>query len=184
MVGKRAAFVTVLLLVCRAAAAGDPTIVINLRDYADLPAATLSHARNRVTEIYAAAGIRTVWTLGAEPNRPDVEGLHLAVILFSRSMGEEWIKKTGVEDGVLGQALIEAKRAYVFAFRIEKAAASPNAMDNLLANVIAHEVGHLALPTAGHSRRGLMRASFDPRSPLVERFTEDQRDALKRSLSH
>lgn len=58
----------------------------------------------------------------------------------------------------------------------------------VLGHVMAHEIGHLLLPTRAHSRDGLMRASWDRRD--VERlktggllFTRDQGDLIRRKIA-
>lgn len=62
---------------------------------------------------------------------------------------------------VLGRAAPHYSRAWVFANRVATMAAEGTVNPTvLLARAIAHEIGHLLLPHAAHSDRGIMKANL------------------------
>jgi hypothetical protein len=56
-------------------------------------------------------------------------------------------------------------------------------ISRVLGQVIAHELGHLLLPSNSHSERGLMRAKWNLRSGLLEYFTTAQAETIQRRLA-
>ena len=86
-------------------------------------------------------------------------------------------------DGV-EQMITMAWRAQVFFDQVEAHAERHHVeISRLCGFVIAHEIGHLLLP-AGHSERGVMRATWDLRFGLLDRFTEAQADEMRTRLAH
>ena len=53
----------------------------------------------------------------------------------------------------------------------------------LLAQTIAHEVGHLLLPTDSHADRGIMQAHFGVRAYSASYFTAEQGVAIRARLA-
>jgi hypothetical protein len=167
-----------------AADAASPTVVLHVENFAQIPADMLSDAESEARSIYDAAGIQTVWTnedAGIDDSDPST--LHLTVLLLTRNMSAQKIRKDRVGNGVMGQAARPTRRAYIFTFRITDTASMRGAFaTDLLGKVLAHEVGHLLLPTPGHSDQGIMTADLQLSPTRVPRFTTEQSEAMRTAL--
>ena len=178
--------VSAALLTARAATAADAperaTIVLHVDDFANLLSRDLNAAEEIVRQIFAAAGIRTVWRYGREQG-PNVEGaLHLKVLLLSREMSEQKIAADGVGATVLGQAAKACGRAYIFSHRVS-ALAALNQLGLGAVRTIAHEVGHLVLPENSHSATGIMSAGLDMQATAISAFTREQEAAIRQTVT-
>jgi len=149
------------------------TIVVRVTDYADISLGDLRAAEDEATRVYKAAHIRLVWV---NPGQADdgSPALRLTVILAKHAIAG--VPNT---DGVLGFAFHASRVAYAFSEPI-KALVLPSPVSFRVAfgRVIAHELGHLLLPTRGHSECGIMRPSLDVTN-FPQRFTREQVDALQ-----
>ena len=124
----------------------------------------------------AAVGVPTIWRAAApSDDRSDV----IRVILLPY--------ETGIlsrhADIVMGAAVSTPGRtriAYVYYRRVrEEAERYATSLPQLLACAIAHEIGHLLIPEAGHSPAGLMRArwqrdDFERADQGLMRFSAEQ----------
>lgn len=178
--------VSAALLTARAATAADAperaTIVLHVDDLANLLPGDMNAAVNIARQIFAAAGIRTVWRHGREQG-PNVEGaLHLKVLLLSREMSEQKIAADGVGATVLGQAAKACGRAYIFSHRVTAVARGKRDLGSVLGRVIAHEVGHLVLPENSHSASGIMSAGLDMQATAIPAFTREQEAAIRQTV--
>ena len=107
----------------------------------------------------------------------------MRVQLLSRDMAMRKIKTERLADTVFGQAAREAGHAYIFTHRIANLALrQSDDFRRLLGRVIAHEVGHLVLPTDSHADRGIMRANIGVRSNSSYDFTTEQGVAIRSML--
>ena len=164
-----------------AAEDGQVTIVLHVENYARIHAADRSAAEAEVTRIYARAGVRTVWATGNE--HADATGLHVRVILFSRDIAMREILAESVPGSVLGLAVRDARRAYIFTHRIAQLALRHgDDFRGTLARVMAHEVGHLVLPSYSHSDHGIMGANIGVRSMSARDFSTEQGVAIRSTL--
>ena len=128
------------------AADGTDTIVVHLDNYAAISRADESDTAAAVTRIFAGAGIATVWAAAGDAS--DARGLHVRVLLLSREMARQKIARERLSAGIMGVAVPGAEYAYIFTNRIlSMAARHRDHFPRLLGQVIAHEVGHLVLPT-------------------------------------
>jgi hypothetical protein len=67
------------------------------------------------------------------------------------------------------------ERAHVLYDRVDALRArSDRSTAGILGDVIAHELGHLMLPTPGHSLRGIMRRDVETHVRPIETFTWPQ----------
>jgi hypothetical protein len=190
--GATAALVAALIMMAaeRASAGDEPiaataqpetTIVLHVVNYAALSRTVLDQAIARVAMIYEGIGVRTVWADSEQPVRKHQDGgLHLTVMLLSRDMAQKKISAESIKDDVLGQAVRPYGRAYIFCDRI--ATASPAFFGIRLGAVIAHEVGHLVLPTKSHSLHGMMSANVDVRDIQLQSFDKTQARAIHAAL--
>jgi hypothetical protein len=75
----------------------------------------------------------------------------------------------------LGIAQPTVHRAHVFYDRVTQLnARSPRPIPGILGDVMAHELGHLLLPSGRHSREGIMRAGIDKKQLSVTTFTKPE----------
>jgi hypothetical protein len=156
----------VLMLVGIAGAAEPPEplpVRLQLRSDARVPGDVLEEARDEVVRIFAQSGFEVAWTDTA----PDVTVRIAAQVLgYARATSQ-----------VMGAAQRTANGpvAHVFLRQVQDLARTYHVdLGTLLGHVIAHEVGHLLLPTFAHSPTGLMRAEWDD---------TQVRDAARRALS-
>jgi len=173
-------FTVTLCAAGRAVAAQDDglMIIVHVVNHAGIAPEDLARAEHEATRIYAAAGVRTVWV--AEDESAAVPGLHLRVLLLHRDMARRMITKARVADDVLGQAARPTGRAYIFTHRVTEVGVQYGRdFAWVLGQVLAHEVGHLVLPTYSHSSRGIMRAGLIVRSATNQLFTTEQGAAIR-----
>jgi hypothetical protein len=165
----------------RAAQLDQPTVV-QVYDYAHMPAEQLAKAQCEATSIYRAAGVLIVWVSGSGASG-ELVARPLRVMILSREMSEMKIEHDAVGETTVGQASRATGRAYIFYNRVVERAKryTPN-VETMLGWVMAHELGHLLLPESGHSDAGIMRPTFD-RHTLVQRFTPAQSRSLRQILT-
>jgi hypothetical protein len=160
-----AAAMTALVLTGGTSGAADRevlTIVLRVTDHAGTHSADLARAQAEIERIYEAIGVRVVWSdMKAGPDPRVCEGFNLFVSLLSPLMVER-LSSQGVEEKVLGSASNASGRAFIYSERV-RARAARSRVDGrvLLGRVIAHEIGHLVLPGADHSRAGIMTEGID-----------------------
>ena len=143
-------------------------------------------AERDTAAIYAAAGIQTIWVDPAPGGTPN-EQVNLTVVLRPESAG---VASTKITDASLGYAVTEpdargqrGRLVWVFFGRVEKHAERNHIqISRLCGLVMAHEIGHLVLP-AGHTESGLMRATWDLRSSLLQFFSSEQKDDIHARLA-
>jgi hypothetical protein len=127
-------------------------VSIHLFNISAAPRAVVDEAKRVFTNIYAAIGVDVDWTDGPS-----------ALLLIVRD--EEPGDLRRASQPVLGAAihtLNGSPVAYVFYRRaVDQAERYTIATPAVLASAMAHEVGHLLLPTREHARDGLMRACWD-----------------------
>ena len=137
--------------------------------------------------IFAATGVHLVWL-----DEPSAANAPFDVtVKIAAGMTPAMVPNTSVGDLSLGFAAVAATGeglrghlAWVFFDQIETHAEQHHVhISRLCALVLAHEIGHLLLP-AGHSERGLMRATWDLRAGLLQYFTESQADAIRTRLAY
>jgi hypothetical protein len=145
-----------------------PEMTISVHDYADVPSKLLNAAEEQAREIYRRAGLETVW-LNCSPKLENIEPeschfsdtTHLTLKISPRALNVQ------VHDrlDVLGTAYPDDKGvgyfAYVFYDRVQELAERQRLGNWLLADVMAHEIGHLLLGSNSHSVSGIMCAHWN-----------------------
>jgi hypothetical protein len=128
--------------------------------------------------------VRTVWVESERPVRKHQDGgLHLTVLLLSPDMARKRIAAEGLADDVLGLAIPDAGRAYIFCDRVVSMPGT-QVFRIQLGAVIAHEVGHLVLGEQSHSRSGIMRAQIAGRHAIhLASFDKVQARMIRATLS-
>jgi hypothetical protein len=147
-----------------------PAVSISVHDYAEVPAPLLAAAEGQAREVFRQAGIETVW-LNCSPKleRERLEPrscyfsdtTHLTVKISPHAMNAQFRNRIDV----LGTSYPDEKGAgyfaYVFYDRIQELAQRRRLGYALLADVMAHEIGHLLLGSTSHSASGIMCAHWN-----------------------
>jgi hypothetical protein len=148
----------------------NPKVSISVHDYADVPTVLLASAEDQAREIFRQAGLETVW-LNCSPQLEKLElepgscyfsdSTHLTLKISSHAMNAQVRSRLDV----LGTAYLDEKGAgyfaYVFYDRTQELAQRRRLGHALLADVMAHEIGHLLLGSTSHSVRGIMCAHWN-----------------------
>jgi hypothetical protein len=147
-----------------------PEVTISVHDYADVPTVLLAAAEDQAREIFRHAGLETVWMncspkLEREKLEPGScyfsDTSHLTLKISPRVMNAQFRNRTDV----LGTSYPDEKGAGYFAYpfydRIQELAQRRRLGHALLADVMAHEIGHLLLGSTSHSASGIMCAHWN-----------------------
>ena len=168
----------------------DPTLTVRVYDFAHLPDA-LASAEEVASRIFRQAGIEVVWhaCLPTVPENLDdpacVSGGESANVML-RIVLERKLA-IGVTHDTLGFAA--GSYATVSLARVTDLALEQGQPPFLiLGRAMAHEIGHVLLGTASHSREGIMRADWGAEELKVAAmndmfFTRKQSDLLRAKIS-
>jgi hypothetical protein len=143
-------------------------VSISVHDYAGVSTTLLTAAEEQAREIFRRAGLETVWVNCSpklEKHEPDscyfADATHLTLKISPHAMNAQ------VRDriDVLGTSYPDEQGAgyfaYVFYDRVRELAQRRTLGHTLLADVMAHEIGHLLLGSNSHSVSGIMCARWD-----------------------
>ena len=143
----------------------EATIVAHVNNYAAIQPDDLAAAEREAARIYEAIRVRIRWVPNTEPRPPDPCGLPLRVLLLSRDMELELSRNQALGDTVFGFITREIGLAHILTHRIITLARRySDDFRRLLGQAIAHEMGHLLLPTGSHADRGIMQARLGVRA--------------------
>lgn len=151
-------------------AAEHAALAVHMVDYAHIAPAELSRASDEATRIWARIDVPLDWQSGEAPPAQSARDhpLDVFIIVLDQEMAHKMIVAEHRGDGVLGRAVPEALRAYIFYDRVKIASGRFDAPQGVvLGEVFAHELGHLLLGH-NHSSSGLMRAEPDFTSKRLE----------------
>lgn len=166
-----------------AAAAQGPASVelaIEWRDLARVPLAVTEEAKAEVDRTFHAAGVRIVWV---EPGRSMHAYPPMLTLIVVRSSMREVPRQDESGPVTLGLAPTCGAWAQVFYDRVTAAVAQGQLSTSVvLANVIAHELGHLLLPTSRHAPFGLMGEWVALQGPALRRFSSEQARLIRAAL--
>jgi hypothetical protein len=188
-------FILVVLFAHHAAAADAPAAAIRIRihDYARVDATPLASAQRIVSRMYDAIGVHTEWLASTRPHDDEaiptnVGSTDLTIIVLTPEMAS----RRTLPEAVVGYAAVtrgEAGRiAFVIYDRVRNVARHADAdITRVMGMVMAHEVGHLLLPSRSHSDNGLMRghwaaADFSHLDALDLGFSLEQVDEIRRTI--
>jgi hypothetical protein len=148
-----------------------PTAVVRLDNVAVVPTDSLNFAESRAAEVFSRIGVRVTWIDEETAFREHLRPPFTVVLIKS---GAPLLARPAVVDA-LGFADPDVARAHVIYDRVEALMArSQQSAASLLGDVIAHELGHLMLPSPRHSARGIMRSGVDVHVRALETFTDPQ----------
>ncbi|MEJ7606838.1 MAG: hypothetical protein WKF37_11355, partial [Bryobacteraceae bacterium] len=163
------------------------TVTILTGNYAGIPQELLFTARREAERILSDAQVKIDWVEAMSPCRNVAESQtdlpvcpqpSLTIKLLSRAMGARLhrpAKEFGLATGTTG---------YIFWDRIEGLKRGAISRSQLLAHVLAHEIGHILLGRGAHAPNGLMQPNWDSTN-LVRagqggfRFTPQQIERLR-----
>jgi len=145
-----AAMVTVVRVAGAGEAGHSPTIDLQLRNDAQVPAHVLDKSRDEVARIFAGAGFAVRWTETA----PQL-AVHIVPQVLGYSTAASPVMGVALRrpDGSMARIFFKQVQDFARAYRVD--------LGTMLAYVIAHEVGHLLLPGYPHSSTGVMQADWD-----------------------
>ncbi len=188
---------SVMLLAFAAPASADdpkPRVPLSLvlLDYADAPSPVLREAMDTAARIFRATGVEITWTRYSEADleraadNPWAERTPSEGSLFVQLLSNAMTKKRKAAVGVLGQATPGTQIAWVLTPRVKDVAREERQrFGELLGHVIAHEIGHLLLPSGSHTAAGLMAASMN--LDLIARtglnFSKEHGDLIRARLT-
>jgi hypothetical protein len=158
------------------AASANPGLAITLRvyNYARVPAWTLRTAEKETAMIFRETGVETIWidcrVSTAEPQTAACKQPFRGSDLFLKLLPPSMARAVPSDGDTFGLALTEKDRpgtdAMILYGRIAELATTERLYtEDILAAVMAHEIGHLLLG-GGHSPTGIMRAKLNRRELL------------------
>jgi hypothetical protein len=145
-----------------------PAIAVLTYDFAAVPHATMQRAREKVIRIFRETGADIVWAdPGADPAQQEIDRTSNSTSLFTVRMLLRARRMNGsmpTEDSVMGTAFPASDTGGTLSLFYEQVLRAAlkygQPLADILAIVIAHEMGHLLLPHPAHSLTGVMRASW------------------------
>jgi hypothetical protein len=165
-------------------------------NYAHVQKYYLSRAQRELAEVFEPIRVVTEWLdSSTRPKNPQADSVYsLMIFILGRSGEAAAPSSTALGFLATNQEGCKGPAAYVIYPRIENLvqkldrATNQRSMGEVLAHVIAHEIGHLLLSTSSHSRVGIMRASWwmEEYNRLVTghlRFTADQAELIRSELA-
>lgn len=175
---------TVVAMMSRGAEATEleRPVVIQLRDYAEVPPFVLFRAQLEAARIFKMAGIRLIWRDFAVTSVLE-SAVRLRILILSDKIIREYSSRETVRPETLGMANPARGCAFIFYPHLEAYLPRGEAeLPTLLGRVLAHEIGHLLLLDTEHSKTGIMRARLDDRT-AGQRFTPAEASAMRSALS-
>ena len=157
------------------------TLPVRLDNVAAVRGGDLRFAERRAAEVFEEIGVRVRWVAV-----DDVSAGAESAPAFTMIVVNSDLKAGSASSFVdaLGLANRAVRRAYVFYDRVTKLnESSPRPIPTILGDIIAHELGHLVLPTGAHSKRGIMRAGLDMDQLSIVTFTELEARSILAVLS-
>lgn len=182
----RGAVFVVLAAMRLTVAAEGPPLVVHVDDRVGIRSQDLAVAKRQVEEIFADAGVGIVWKDGRFPASVAAT---ITKGLAAREVAVMLVNNTddplpGASGCTLGFAAKRPAVAYAYHNRIvEQSLLYPIDARALLGRVIAHELGHVLLPSNSHSMHGIMRGNIDLGLENPDRFTREQALAIRVTLA-
>jgi len=168
------------VLVPAAEADDHPSVRVRIENHADLPTGVLAGAKSDAARIYRAAGIEVVWLNRDEPAGDT--GV-IRVVIPSLEHADEYLRLEHVDPQALASANAATRLVHIFWERLRTSASQVGRDEaGALGQVLAHEIGHVLLPGAGHSPTGIMQASIKLRMLGALRFTAQEGEQMRNRL--
>jgi hypothetical protein len=146
--------VAAVLIVVGVAAAAEtlepPMVRLQLRNDARVPDDVLDESRHEVARIFARVGFEVMWTDAAPRFTVQIVA---RVLGYDRAASPVMGAVSRTTSGPIAQVFFRQVEGFARIYNVD--------LSTMLGHVISHEVGHLLLQTASHSRTGLMRGVWD-----------------------
>jgi hypothetical protein len=156
-----------IINVPRADAGDEAVIRVRLYDYVGLTPESIADAQRSAARFYTQIGVKIDWAPTYSAHGRKGRGHDLGPIqdFTINILNQSMSARTAWAPDALGAAVVApeggGRIAYVLYDRLKTAAAASHwPTPDLLALVVAHELGHLLLPPGSHSD-GLMRSGWD-----------------------
>jgi hypothetical protein len=172
-------------------------VALHLCDDDGIQSNLVSRAQVEMARIYEDAGVEIAWTSDVGPDSPaPARSAYplLTLVILCRELTDELTVDTTALGAAVGTRDYRGRVAYVFYDRVARTAETylnvphePGTDDMymviVLAHAMAHEIGHLLLPS-GHSPTGLMQAGWDLRDLRLAvnrqlNFTNEQAELIR-----
>jgi hypothetical protein len=137
-----------------------PSALVGVRlfNHAAVDAETLDRARVEVARIYREAGVQIEWP--GTDTASSADGFTVQMIIRRKAVGVTADPR--VMGTTLGDDHPAGGTAFVFYERVLNTAhAREQDVAQVLGYAIAHEIGHLLLPSPAHASTGIMRAEWN-----------------------
>jgi hypothetical protein len=154
---------------------------------AGVPSNVLAHAKMEAARIYQPLGLNLTWRNVADEQRRHLFTIKIVAAPSSPELHRRALGVANTSEGLNGRT------AYAFYKRIRDFSGMHRVdISAILGGVIAHELGHLLLPSRSHSRSGLMSSAWDGELALraakgLLTFSEPEsmliRDGISRTLA-
>jgi hypothetical protein len=157
-------------------------VTVVVHNTAQVPYETLVRAQTETERLFANAGVAITWTEAAAPAT-----LTIHVIIRRQPGGGPGGSSPSALGTTLGDDHSGGGSSFIFYDRVLKFAhAHTRAVDVILAYAIAHELGHVLLPSPAHTEAGLMKGEWSEddlrRFAREVRFTESQAASMQALL--
>jgi hypothetical protein len=149
---------------------GETTITVCVDNMSGIPAGSLRLAEDRAADVFRQIGAHVLWVDREATVRQHAAAMFTLVMV---SVEQDHGPYSSDQDA-LGFAAPQAHRAWVFWDRIEALKDHSESIRIVLGDVMAHELGHLMLPSPSHSGDGIMRPNIGKRFRSTETFTRLQ----------
>jgi hypothetical protein len=150
-------------------------VTVAVDDRARVSGPLLKDAQQRAADVFRMRNVDIVWARSGDATLPSLSALTVIVAMTPMSVRA----KTGRNGAdVMGQALPDTGRAYVYYDRVVAIVTPTRDVVTILGDVMAHELGHLLLPR-GHADAGIMRPEVNMTSRRLQTFTEAEANQIR-----
>jgi len=161
------------------AASGRMILTVAVDDRARVPGSLLKDAEDRAADVFRMSHLEIVWVRASDARLLALSPPFTVIIAMTPASVSGNAGPSETE--VMGQAVRNVGRAYVYYDRILGIVTPTRDIVTILGDVIAHELGHLLLPR-GHAIAGIMRPEVNMTSRLLETFTETESNQLRKRI--
>jgi len=133
-----------------------PVIVAHVVDYAHVPPWLLVRTSREVRHAFDRIGVELDWRLDNDTSIGADGARHVSINILSKDMVRQTRAASRLPNGALASAVRAARRIFVFYPIVARIADEAGVgIEETLAYVVVHELGHLLLPS-GHGEVGVM----------------------------
>ena len=152
-------------------------------DYAGVEPAVIERARTVVSRVFGELGVDPAWMEAGDLEKEMPKDTHAAKIFVTSLLHVNVVspamhKRLGLRHGALGSAALGTRLIWVSLDNARQLAHwADSDLGDIVGYVIAHEIGHLLLPSHPHAVRGLMRNDIDPQFIAQGRLSFSPKEA-------